>query len=152
MWRHRTVGAEFITDAPHIATVRQQLPATPMEVWACLEDAEAWTVWLGLNAVTWTSELGPGATRTVRNGPVSVDEEFFLWEPGEVMAFRFARSILPVKALTEEYRLTDNGDGTTELAWTFSVEGAFGLAGALVLRQLTALGRRTAPQLAAYLV
>ena len=151
MFTHAVVDTEFIHTAEHRAEIRQQLPASADRAFATLADAHAWTIWLGLDAVRWTSKLGPGATRDIKQGLLTIGEEFFVWEPGQVMSFRFTRSWLPLRAVAEEYRLRDNGDGTCEIVWSFAADAVFGPIAAAFIANLTKLGRKQLPELAVLL-
>ncbi len=142
------VGPEFFASARHRMVLHQDVPASPMALFRCLEDPDAWNRWLGLDDVTWTSPLGPGATRTIRNGPLTIDEEFFAWEPGVVMSFRFSRAAVPLRAFAEEYRILEAGDGTSQLQWTAAADGPWPIARAFV-KGLERLGRKSLPRLAA---
>jgi len=124
---HREVGEEFLATAKQSSAVcRYDLP--PEMVWAALLDGKAWTEWLPLTDVTWTSPLpyGVGTTRTVRINNFQIDEVFFAWEEGRRMAFRFAASNMPVTAGVEDYRVVPVEGGGCELHWTGKVGGLLG--------------------------
>lgn len=112
------------------ATVKEvntvEIESSPEAIFAVLKDPESWPRWFkAIDKVTWTSPypLGEKATRTVRLGPLSVDEYFFLWEENVRYAFCFTRTNLPfVKALVEDYRLEPLGNGKTRFTYTVAYD------------------------------
>ncbi|RYF89823.1 MAG: SRPBCC family protein, partial [Caulobacteraceae bacterium] len=113
---HRQVGEDYLAGAKQRVSHRFDLPASA--VWAALLDGKAWTEWLPLTRVVWTSPqpFGVGTTRTVSIGEMDIDEVFFAWEEGRRMAFCFAASALPVSAAVEDYRVVEVPGGC-ELQW-----------------------------------
>ena len=93
---HKAVAEDYLATAKQSSVVHR-FPFPPGMVWNALLDAQAWTQWLPITKVTWTSPkpFGPGTTRTVEVGPQVIEETFFAWEEGTRMAFRFERSSLP---------------------------------------------------------
>lgn len=124
--QHRPVGEEYLRGLDASPTLTEQLSIPIDVVWAALVDGPAWTQWLALDAVEWTSSepFGAGTTRTVRFGAHQIDEFFFAWEAGRRMAFRFDRSTLPLSAAVEDYRLLEI-EGGTELQWTCRASAFF---------------------------
>jgi len=114
---HTTVGEDYLAASKYKASHRFDLPASA--VWAALLDGPAWTEWLPLTGVTWTSPqpFGVGTTRTVNVGDQAIDEVFFAWEEGRRMAFYFQASTLPVSAAVEDYRVVEVPGGCV-LHWT----------------------------------
>lgn len=97
----------------------------PDQVFAILEDPDAWPLWLSaIKQVTWTSPdlKGIGTTRTVTiAGAFVADEEFIAWEPGRRMAFRFTRCSRRVfRAFAEDYRVEEHAGGS-RLTWSVVV-------------------------------
>ena len=133
---HKQVGEDYLATAKQSSAVHR-FPFPPAMVWNALLDGPAWTEWLPITAVTWTSPkpFGPGTTRTVEVGEQKVEETFFAWEDGKRMAFRFERSSLPVSAAVEDYRVVPV-DGGCELRWSGKASAPL-ILGALVTGQLT---------------
>jgi len=129
--------------------VRRAMKAPAKAVWAALLDAQAWTEWLPITKVTWTSgqPFGVGTTRTVEIGSAVVEEVFFAWDEGARMAFRFDRTSLPVKAAIEDYRVVPTAEGC-ELVWRGKASAPLGL-GWLIGRQLASGIRAGLPKLEA---
>ena len=122
---HRAVGEDFLTGATLRVSRRMAVP--PDAIWSAFVDGRAWTEWLPLTGVTWTSPrpFGVGTTRTVEIGAQRVEESFFSWTEGERMAFRFDRSTFPVQAAVEDYRV-QAVDGGCEVTWTGRATGILG--------------------------
>lgn len=142
----------FTATAPVRATATREIDATPQEVFAVLADAEGWPRWFpGLRGARWTSSgpHGVGSTRQVQLGPLAVDEEFLVWEPGERFAFTFTGTNLPgTRAGVELVELVAlDGGRRTRVAYTFSAEPvgvprAVGAGLTPVVRSLLAGGLR----------
>lgn len=117
------VSKDFLKDENYAISVVYSFQLPREVVWAGLRDDETWTKWLPIEKVTWTSPepFTVGTTRTVVIAGKEVDEYFFDWEEGFLMAFRFDRSGAPVKAFAEEYRLRDVANGC-ELTLTSAVK------------------------------
>ena len=115
--------------------VSHRFPFPASMVWNALLDGKAWTEWLPLTNVTWTSQqpFGVGTTRTVAAGKMEIEEYFYAWQEGRRMAFRFERSALPLSAGAEDYRVVET-EGGSELQWWGKASG-FPM-GWLVSRQL----------------
>lgn len=133
---HKPVGEEYLAQAKQSSAVHR-FPFPAEMVWNALLDAEAWTQWLPITKVTWTSPKpwGEGTTRTVEIGDQKVDETFFAWEEGRRMAFRFERSTLPVSAAVEDYRVVPV-EGGCEMHWSGKASAPL-ILGSLVTAQLT---------------
>lgn len=146
---HSPVDESYLAGAKARPGASHRFPFPASAVWAALLDPVAWTEWLPITKVTWTSPTpyGVGTTRTVEIGPQVIEETFFAWEEGRRMAFRFERSTLPVSAAVEDYRVVD-APGGCELHWTGRASAMFPLSG-LITGQLTAGVRRGLPKLEA---
>jgi len=142
---HRPVGEEFLAGAGAPLTYELNVPARA--VWAALVDGAAWSEWLPITRVTWTSPqpFGISTTRTVEIGKMRVEETFFAWDEGSRMAFRFDQSSFPVKAAVEDYQIIDNGE-TCTFQWNGRVSAFFPL-GWLITNQLKAGIRKGLPKL-----
>jgi hypothetical protein len=134
--KHDEVGEPYLSAAKPRPAVKHAFPFPASAVWAALLDAAAWTEWLPITKVTWTSPqpFRIGTTRTVEVGKQVIEEAFFAWQEGRRMAFRFDQSSLPVKAAVEDYVIVDTPTGCV-LEWTGRVSAPFPL-GWLVSRQL----------------
>ncbi|MBZ6378052.1 MxaD family protein [Pacificimonas flava] len=123
MKSHEPVGEEYLA-AVSSSLITHRFPFAPDLVWNALLDAKAWTEWLPITNVTWTSPkpFGVGTTRTVEIDKQKVEEVFFAWEEGERMAFYFDKSTLPVKSAIEDYRVR-RAPGGSELIWSGGASG-----------------------------
>lgn len=122
-YRPETVG--FIDAAPVRAQASLELPCSAQRLFAIFEDADAWTRWAGLAWVRWTSAppFGAGTTRTVKLGPIEVDEVFTDWREGEQMTFYFASGTAGLLAAgVEDYRVTALGEERCALTWRMGIE------------------------------
>ena len=139
------VGESYL--ATGAIEVRREMKHPPQAVWAALLDAQAWTEWLPITKVTWTSPqpFRVGTTRTVEIGKQVVEEVFFAWDEGQRMAFRFDRTSLPVRAAVEDYRVVPTATGC-ELVWKGKASAPFPL-GWLISRQLAGGIRAGLPKL-----
>lgn len=146
---HDPVTPAFFDRAPARVVLHQDVPASADALFASFADAAAWKAWLGID-VEWTSPPGPDATRIVRTVGAEIHERFFLWEPGQGVAFFFELSPLPIRAFAEDYRITPTGPTSSRLTWTIAIDGnpviARGVA--LVMR---INGMRALPKLARFL-
>ena len=116
------VGLDWLDTHKYVFTAEQEISATPEEIFACFEDAEAWTVWAGaIQKVDWTSPkpFGVGTTRTVyMMGGLNGYEEFIAWERGKRMAFCFVEASKPmIESFAEDYIVEDLGNGKTKVTW-----------------------------------
>jgi hypothetical protein len=134
--QHKPVGEEYLA-AAKTPGASHAFPFPPEMVWNALLDGPAWTEWLPITKVTWTSPkpFSVGTTRTVEIGAEIVEETFFAWEEGRRMAFRFERSTLPVSAAVEDYVVRPTATGC-ELLWSGKASAVLFL-GAVVTSQLT---------------
>jgi carbon monoxide dehydrogenase subunit G len=117
----------FTATAPVRASAVREVAGTPDEVFAVLADAEGWTRWFpGLRSCRWLSDAphGVGSTRRIALGPLQVDEEFIVWEPGARFGFTFTSANLPgTRAGVELVELVPVDDGRrTRVSYTFCVE------------------------------
>ena len=145
--KHKSVGEEYLAGATQKVSHAFSVPAEA--VWAALLDPVAWTEWLPITKVTWTSSkpFAVGTTRTVEIGPQVVEETFFAWEEGKRMAFRFEASTLPVSAAVEDYVVVPTATGC-ELRWAGRASAMFPLS-FLVNKQLAGGLRDGMPKLEA---
>lgn len=143
---HRPAGEDYLSEAGSPGAVHAfGVPARM--VWKALLDPVAWTQWLAISKVTWTSPqpFGVGTTRTVEVAGQTIEETFFAWEEGRRMAFRFERSTLPVSAAVEDYLIRQTETGC-ELHWTGRASAPLFL-GRMITAQLTRGIREGLPKL-----
>ena len=147
--QHKPVGEDYLATVSPKLRVAHAFPFPASAVWAALLDAEAWTEWLPITKVTWTSPepFGEGTTRTVEIGDQKVEETFFAWEAGKRMAFRFEKSTLPVSAAVEDYVVAETPEGC-ELRWAGKASAPL-ILGGIVSRQLAKGLRDGMPKLEA---
>ena len=133
---HKAVGEDYLATVGPKLKVSHAFPFPASAVWAALLDAKAWTEWLAITKVTWTSPepFGKGTTRTVEIGDMVIDEVFFIWEEGKRMAFYFDKSTLPISAGVEDYHVVETPDGC-ELRWAGKASAPLFLGG-IVSKQL----------------
>lgn len=121
------VGLDFFATAPSVYRARQEMAATPEDVFDAFLDAEAWTKWAApITRVEWTSgfPIQVGSTRAVSMwGGLVGYEEFLAYEHGTRMAFRFNEASKPgVSAFAEDYRVSDLGAGRCAVEWTMALD------------------------------
>ena len=125
--QHEKVGLELFDGGDTVLVREQAIGVAPPVVFASLAGSHDWTEWLGLHSVTYTTEppRGVGTRRTVKAlpGPLGIDEHFLAWDDPTRLAFRFDASPFPVRAFGEDYRLTEQPDGSTLLTWTVVIDG-----------------------------
>jgi carbon monoxide dehydrogenase subunit G len=126
MFACREEGEAFLSSAPVRIVNEITINASCEEVFAVLEDAEAWPRWFaGIENVEWTSgqPFGVGTTRTVTLTNTVVEEYFFIWDHGRRYSFYFtATSTRFVNALCEDYQLVDQDEGVTKFIYTVAYE------------------------------
>ena len=142
----KAVGEAYLAKAKQSSAVHR-FPFPPEMVWNALLDGAAWTEWLPITDVIWTSPkpYGPGTTRTVEIENEVIEETFFAWEEKRRMAFRFERATLPVSAAVEDYRVKPV-EGGCELHWSGRASGMLVL-GPIITGQLTKSIREGLPKL-----
>lgn len=123
----KTIGIDFIEDAPYCFVAEETVKATPDQVFDAFEDADTWPRWATpIQHVEWTSPkpYGLGTTRTVSMmGGLKGYEEFIAWERGKRMAFRFVGSSHDMlEAFAEDYRVTDLGNGQCKVQWYMAMK------------------------------
>jgi uncharacterized protein YndB with AHSA1/START domain len=124
---YEPVTPEFLLNAPVQLETTVVIDAPREEVFRVLEDGESWPKWVGaITRVDWTSPkpFEVGTTRTVyMQGNQVADEEFFLWEQNQRMAFYFLRASFDAfRRFAEDYQLEDPGGNRTRLTWTFAAD------------------------------
>jgi uncharacterized protein YndB with AHSA1/START domain len=119
------VGLDYFDTAAVRIVSEVTVDATAAEVFACLEDADAWPKWApAITHVEWTSPrpFGLGTTRTVSMvGGMVGEEAFIAWEPDRRMAFYFTHANMPAAAFAEDYTLTDMGRGRVRVRWVMAM-------------------------------
>ncbi|WP_409235189.1 SRPBCC family protein [Streptomyces sp. PA5.6] len=142
------VGLDFVASAPVRLVFTREVSAPPEAVYAALaDDVTGWPQWF--TAVTLCRPTGGGAGREVRlKGGTRFQESILAADGPERYVYRVDRTNAPgLRALVEEWRLSpaDGGTGTgagpgTRVQWTFAMDGAAPLRGALKLGR-AGLGR-----------
>lgn len=153
-FEYAKVEGNFLEVAPVNGSLTKRIPASATTVFKVLEDEAAWPQWLdAIQQVTWTAPLGPGATREIVMGSMTVDEYFFEWEQDRLMAFRFERSPLPlIEAFAERWQIDPVSDDECELTWTYGLEarGPLKAAHAMIAKGLPIASQKWLDQLAEY--
>ena len=150
MGKMRVVQDEELTTLPIQIVESAAFRCTPAQLFASFERDEDWKQWLDIK-VTRTTE-GPyrvGFTRTVRGGPLTLDEVFTVWSPNRAMAFYMERSNNPlIRAFAERWTVTETPTGCT-LEWRVGIEmhWAGRLLGPVLKLALTRSARRGFPKL-----
>ncbi len=123
------VGLEFFDTAPTRYHARQEIAATPDEVFAVFLDGPSWVKWaLPITGIDWTSgfPIEVGSTRTVhmRGGLIGY-EEFIAYDHGRRMAFRFNEASKGgIIAFAEDYQVTELSPGRCVVEWTMAMQAA----------------------------
>ena len=126
MHKCKEVGMEYFDTAKNCYKAIVEIDATPEQIFACFEDAEAWPAWAPpITNVEWTSPkpFGLGTTRTVKMiaGLVG-DEVFIAWDYPKRMAFCFTHSSQSlVESFGEDYVVTPLPNGKTQVVWTMAM-------------------------------
>ena len=117
---------DFVDRAPIRAVAEREVGATPDRVFEVLADAPSWERWFpNMKRCRYTTPAphGVGSRRKVQVGPLKVEEEFVLWEPGKVWGFTFRDVNLPgAKAGVERVELTPVGDDRCHVRYTMAIE------------------------------
>nr|WP_202446601.1 SRPBCC family protein [Streptomyces sp. SID5468] len=150
----RSVGLDFVTDAPVLLAFAAGLRADADAVYRALtEDTEGWSAWFRAVA----SALPTGEGRRIRlTGGVRFAETFLAMDEAERFAYRVDATNLPgVRALLEDWRLAPMPTGGTRLRWIFAADAAPAAAALLRVARpafdrafadaVRALDRRLAP-------
>jgi hypothetical protein len=154
----RKIDLDFFASAPIRIASAVELPCKPETLFACFEDAAAWSEWVGVIEHVELTSPGPfrvGTTRTVEmSGGLVAYEEFLAWDAPRHMAFRFnqfTRRFL--NAFGEDYRVTDLGDGRCRLVWTVAIDpaGPSGLVSLVLKPMLTLILRKIMRDLKKYM-
>lgn len=131
---------EWNDTAPVRIVRTRRIAATPDLVWKHIADHESWTEWFDSlkEVVPGDPAEGVGGTRRVVAGPLTVDEEFLAWEPGERFAFTVVSSSGPgMRSMNEDVRLTPAGDSATTVTYTMALDPVAGkVTGPLLKRAL----------------
>jgi hypothetical protein len=120
------VEVTFFEDAPVVVSRRARVDAPRDRVFTLLAtDPAGWGRWFPGFSHDGRWETPPphgvGSVRTVRAFGVRYRETILAWDEGERFAFRIDQSSVPMaKAFAEDYRLVDDGSGTT-LSWTIAM-------------------------------
>lgn len=127
MPKMEAVGLDFIDRATHVVSTEVDVAASRDEVWTALVDNAGWVEWFGCSRCTGSPAIwaAPGDTRTIKLGPLVIDEIAVSVEARERWAMTFVRSNLPLWTgaleMVELFDTSREGEVRTELRWT----GAF---------------------------
>lgn len=152
----RPVGIEFLDNAPVKFVNTVDLAASPAQVFAIFENAEAWPHWFKeILQVEWhhPQPYGVGTTRTVKLTTVTVEEYFFIWEQDNRFAFYLTSMSLPLaNALVEVYELIPIGENRSQFTHTVCLEPSFWLrlGGPWLLRSYEKMFQQAVKDLAVY--
>lgn len=133
---------EWTDTAPVRAVGTRRIAASADAIWAVIADHERWGEWFTpIDEVTpGDPSTGVGGTRTVRVGPIEVEEEFLAWEPGRRFAFTVTHSTRPgIRSMNEDIRLVPDGPDATTVTYTMALDP---LGGRFVRPVLAPLLRR----------
>jgi len=122
----RPCDASYFDSAPHVYRFPMQLPVPPEGVWESLTAPNSVADWTPLlHSISWTSDLGLGATRTVvlPLHALSLHEYFFRWEEGRRFSFYATEGNRPLFGRLAEDYLVEPFGGGTRFTWTFALEG-----------------------------
>ena len=129
----REVDLTYLKTAPNRMHLTTNIKAPVDFVFKIFEDADAWVhCFEAITRVDWTSETPhkTGATRTIDlklpgQSPLTIDEEFVLWEQNRRFSFYFKRSNRRVfSAMLEDYKFSEGANGSTDIVWDLAYEGA----------------------------
>jgi uncharacterized protein YndB with AHSA1/START domain len=123
------ISGDFFDSADHVFTTMVELPASRAEIWEALVDNAGWADWFmncrgceGTPAI-WSAA---GNTRTIRVGPVRVDEIAVELVPEQRWAMVLTATSIPfAKRMAESIDLIDTsreGEVRTELQWTGALD------------------------------
>ncbi len=148
------VDADYVHTGPVQRSMSKLIGCSADTLFRAFEDPVSWKKFLDID-VEWTSPkpFGIGTTRTVTSKGLAIEEYFTGFEHGRLMAFRFDRTTLPMKAFAEEWRIEPKADNVCELHWSYAYEWGgplksvaspafdtiFGLKGKRALDKLVAL-------------
>jgi len=119
MPRCEVVGLDFVDRAGVVIKADVELAANPAQVWQVLNDTDRWPEWFdGMKTAAVTSPKwdGVGSTRSVRVGPLVVDEQMITWQPDQQWGFCATRMNALgwiAKRMVEIVDITPNGSGST---------------------------------------
>lgn len=150
------VDNAFFDNAPMRFVNTVDLDAPPRDVFATLADAATWPRWFpGMRRATWTSARthAPGSTRRVALPMLTLDEQFFRWQPDRRLSFYVTGQSQPlVHALAEDYLLDEVALNKTRFTYTVAMEPriAVRLGGSLARAYFDSMFRKASEGLARY--
>jgi carbon monoxide dehydrogenase subunit G len=124
MWfEMRSVGMDFLEDAPRIHVVECNVALPREEVWHAIADPTTWPHWFpSVRSASYLGEppYGVGTTRVSDVRGIRFEETMLAWDEGRRWAYRIDRATFPLaKAQLESSELEDRGSGT-RLRWTLA--------------------------------
>ncbi len=123
----RVVDESFLSSAKVRASAARELAVSAAQLFACFEDNASWCQWVPvIRHAAWTSALPvrQGSTRRVSLvGGVTLDEEFWAWQPERRIGFRVtAASTRTIAALLECFDIAPVGERRCKLHWRMGAE------------------------------
>lgn len=117
------VDSDYVRTGPVQNTLTKLIGCSTDALFRAFEDPASWKQFLNID-VEWTSPkpFGVGTTRTITTGRQTIEEYFTGFEEGRLMAFRFDRATLPVKAFAEEWLIEPKASDVCELQWSYAYE------------------------------
>ena len=128
MPRMQPVDVGFVDRAAHVVRTDVDIDASIDEVWEALADNTRWVDWFDCSRCTaspgiWTAA---GDTRTIKLGPLTVDEIAVEIEAPNCWAMTLVRSNLFVWTrgleMVELFDTSRDGETRTEIRWTGAFE------------------------------
>ena len=116
----------YTESSPHQLKVTQEIAASKEVVFDALMDAPGWRRWFrDCLSCEWTTPApyGVGSEREIQLKLVTATERILAADPGERFAFTLIAVSKPLaKAMLEDFRLSDAGNGKTRIDWTMHYE------------------------------
>ena len=136
----KPIDDRYFEDAPNVIPATVELAATPEQVWEALGSDRMWSWVPAIDQLRWTTPRGENGIRILRLGKfVTIEEEFYRWEPPHRATFRVTRQSRQVfDGLAEDFRLEPTASGGTRLTWTMA-QGLRGVPGGGALGPLKGL-------------
>ncbi|MBF6331647.1 SRPBCC family protein [Nocardia transvalensis] len=115
---------KFFETAPFRFPYDIDLPTTAEDVWGWLTAARPLQGCRLLSDISWTSPLGPQATRVARlfGGRLTMRERFFRWEEGRRYSFTTEAATLPLFRRFAEDCLIEPTPTGSRFTWTFAFQ------------------------------
>jgi uncharacterized protein YndB with AHSA1/START domain len=118
----KPIGDQFFDEAPNVIPATVEVAAPPERVWEALGSDRMWSWVPAIDQLRWATPRGEGGIRILRLGKfVTIEEEFYRWEPPYRATFRVTRQSRRVfDGLAEDFLLEPTANGGTRLTWTMA--------------------------------